>query len=986
MISISIAGRRLAGLAALWPLFLLPAAPAAAGEGDPPSWIELRGEVTDAPFEVPTDAVFTDGEVWAVGPVERMADAGFAVAHWRRDESSGLLRFDRAFTREDLGLPTLTRIFSVARSADGRFLYLGARTFAFEARIVVLEWDAASGSLTVRQSLAGLPASGNEGELLLTGDGRHLYYGSRGIVVCERNAATGLLTRRGVSSSAAVIDLFFDEERGQLYSVGEEVLHVWQRDPSSGALASVGIFDELDLRSSGGALVRAATGRRLARSADGRWLYVLAFGTSFLNDPWSLVVFDLQGVPLLAGWGQGGRTVETLPSDLLLDPVSRSLIVAFSSLPGGAPSLATYPAQAGGRSFGPEGDRVGFAGHPFEERNVDGLYRVGQDLYASGWDAAHWQRFRIAGIDLSAAPTFDGVARFEAPVDLALTRDRTTLLVAVPQADAVARLGYRQGRLGWEGSQRIGASRIALLPNGRHGVLLESDGLALRLFRVQEGEIVELGSQPVPSASEIAVSPDGRLIYVFGTAGTAFLFDAAGERLLRFANLPLGGNHPPRISPDGRFLLVNQKYSSIFPYFLSDWLELDPRSGTYRAFDDPGSVQDELIDAAFSPAGDFIYVFKGSIDPRVAVYPRDPSTGQIGEPIQEERSVPRSTGAFYFTGQLTFDADGRFLYNLRQDDQKLVVYERDPYDGRLRLVEVFAAEDGSAARIGGLDGGGRLTLVVSSTGNEVFLASTARGKVSLLRHNCRPDDERSLCLGEERRFRAEMTVRVPQENERAARRVATPEGDSGLFHFFEEENWESLVKVLDGCSQNDYFWVYAATASDVPTELRVTDTVTGERKVWREPGGAGRPAITDSRALPVCSPNTTPAGDEAFVADEEAEGGQGGNELILGGGRFAVKVSWRTAAGLAGEGQVVPFGSDDSGLFAFFHPENWELLIKVLDGCAFNQHHWVYAAATTDLELRLEVNDLLLGKTRVYTNPLGQPARAITDAAAFECR
>jgi hypothetical protein len=83
---------------------------------------------------------------------------------------------------------------------------------------------------------------------------------------------------------------------------------------------------------------------------------------------------------------------------------------------------------------------------------------------------------------------------------------------------------------------------------------------------------------------------------------------------------------------------------------------------------------------------------------------------------------------------------------------------------------------------------------------------------------------------------------------------------------------------------------------------------------------------------------------------------------------------------------VVPFGSADSGLFSFFHSDNWELLVKVLDGCAINGHYWVYGAASTDLDLRLEVKDLQATKTRVYLNTLGQPARTITDATAFECR
>ncbi|MCP3910394.1 MAG: trypsin-like serine protease, partial [Actinomycetia bacterium] len=44
--------------------------------------------------------------------------------------------------------------------------------------------------------------------------------------------------------------------------------------------------------------------------------------------------------------------------------------------------------------------------------------------------------------------------------------------------------------------------------------------------------------------------------------------------------------------------------------------------------------------------------------------------------------------------------------------------------------------------------------------------------------------------------------------------------------------------------------------------------------------------------------------------------------------RFQVTVTWRDFAGNEGSAHVVPFGSDDSGLFWFFDPDNWEMLVK----------------------------------------------------------
>ncbi len=108
--------------------------------------------------------------------------------------------------------------------------------------------------------------------------------------------------------------------------------------------------------------------------------------------------------------------------------------------------------------------------------------------------------------------------------------------------------------------------------------------------------------------------------------------------------------------------------------------------------------------------------------------------------------------------------------------------------------------------------------------------------------------------------------------------------------------------------------------------------------------------------------------------------------LCLGGGRFQVEVTWKDFQGNAGRGTVVSQAlgaSDDSGLFWFFTPDNWELLVKVLDGCAVNGRHWVFAAGTTTVEHTLKVTDTATGEVAVWTNPPGRASPAITDTQAL---
>jgi hypothetical protein len=106
--------------------------------------------------------------------------------------------------------------------------------------------------------------------------------------------------------------------------------------------------------------------------------------------------------------------------------------------------------------------------------------------------------------------------------------------------------------------------------------------------------------------------------------------------------------------------------------------------------------------------------------------------------------------------------------------------------------------------------------------------------------------------------------------------------------------------------------------------------------------------------------------------------------LCLQNERFTVRTTWRTPFLSQGPAQVVQnVTSDDSGLFYFFNSNNWEMLLKVLDGCGTNDHFWVFAAATTNVEFTITVTDTQEQKVSTYFNPLGTPAAPIQDTSAF---
>lgn len=105
--------------------------------------------------------------------------------------------------------------------------------------------------------------------------------------------------------------------------------------------------------------------------------------------------------------------------------------------------------------------------------------------------------------------------------------------------------------------------------------------------------------------------------------------------------------------------------------------------------------------------------------------------------------------------------------------------------------------------------------------------------------------------------------------------------------------------------------------------------------------------------------------------------------LCLQDSRFAVEVDWRRADGTGDAGVVVHEGTNDSGLFRFFDGNNWEVLVKVLDGCSSNGHVWVYSASATNLGYTIRVTDTVSGTVREYRNEAGVPAAAVTDTSAF---
>jgi len=80
-----------------------------------------------------------------------------------------------------------------------------------------------------------------------------------------------------------------------------------------------------------------------------------------------------------------------------------------------------------------------------------------------------------------------------------------------------------------------------------------------------------------------------------------------------------------------------------------------------------------------------------------------------------------------------------------------------------------------------------------------------------------------------------------------------PSADSGEFWFFDANNTELVVKVIDACSDpRNSFWVFAAGLTNVEVEIVVTDTQSGQMRFYDNDLGMDFEPVLDTQAFLTC--------------------------------------------------------------------------------------------------------------------------------------
>jgi PKD repeat protein len=103
---------------------------------------------------------------------------------------------------------------------------------------------------------------------------------------------------------------------------------------------------------------------------------------------------------------------------------------------------------------------------------------------------------------------------------------------------------------------------------------------------------------------------------------------------------------------------------------------------------------------------------------------------------------------------------------------------------------------------------------------------------TVLPEECVPSDT-VLCLNDSR-FQVEVSWRDFEDRTGVGRTLPLT-SDTGSFWFFDGENIELVLKVLDGGAINGHFWVFYGALSNVEYTITVTDTDTGAVRTYFNP-------------------------------------------------------------------------------------------------------------------------------------------------------
>jgi hypothetical protein len=105
-----------------------------------------------------------------------------------------------------------------------------------------------------------------------------------------------------------------------------------------------------------------------------------------------------------------------------------------------------------------------------------------------------------------------------------------------------------------------------------------------------------------------------------------------------------------------------------------------------------------------------------------------------------------------------------------------------------------------------------------------------------------------LRLGQEHRFYVRAFFETPTRTGLGSPILVGV--DSGGFSFFSPNNLEIFIKILNGCSINDHWWLYISGLTDMATEIEIVDRMTDTATTYFNPQDTPFQAVSDVQAFP----------------------------------------------------------------------------------------------------------------------------------------
>ena len=164
----------------------------------------------------------------------------------------------------------------------------------------------------------------------------------------------------------------------------------------------------------------------------------------------------------------------------------------------------------------------------------------------------------------------------------------------------------------------------------------------------------------------------------------------------------------------------------------------------------------------------------------------------------------------------------------------------------------------------GENAGGTVRVEVTGTTErgdivDIFRELTATPENTLLPPTICAEDQTTMCILNNGRF--DVTADWRDSDGNTGQGMVTPGQrfeDGGWFAFqasaglVNPDGFDLFVQMVDGCSDNNNFWVFAEPNTNVEFALTVTDTQTNQLREYDHPLGVPFEPITDTSAFATC--------------------------------------------------------------------------------------------------------------------------------------